>query len=52
MSRHVVGARADRAKAVRSDARVGIDTASTPVHRLINGDARGESQAKLQVGGQ
>ena len=37
---------------LRSDARVGIDTASTPVHRLFNGDARGESQAKLQVGGQ
>ena len=37
---------------LRSDARVGIDTASTPVHRLFNGDARGESQAKLQFGGQ
>ena len=37
---------------LRSDARVGIDTASTPMHRLFNGDARGESQAKLQFGGQ
>ena len=37
---------------LRSVAQVGIDTASTPVHRLFNGDARGESQAKLQFGGQ
>ena len=34
----------------RSGVGVGIGTASTTVHRLFNGDARGESQGKLLVG--
>ena len=34
----------------RSGAGVGIGTASTTVHRLFNGDARGESMGKLLVG--